>query len=128
MTRALGNIDIPIVALAKGGHAHEPQQGDRERIFRLNQPPKKLPNPSDGLFLIERIRDEAHRFTIAGYRGKHRKASISSALDTISGVGPIMKKKLLKAFGSVSKIRQASEGEVAKVVGLKLAKVLQDNL
>ncbi len=128
VTRALGNIDIPIVALAKGGHAHEPQQGDRERIFRLNQPPKKLPNPSDGLFLIERIRDEAHRFTIAGYRGKHRKASISSALDTISGVGPIMKKKLLKAFGSVSKIRQASEGEVAKVVGLKLAKVLQDNL
>jgi excinuclease ABC subunit C len=126
--RALGKIDIPIVALAKGGHAHEPQQGDRERIFRLNQPPKKLPNPSDGLFLIERIRDEAHRFTIAGYRGKHRKASIDSALDAIPGVGPTMKKKLLKAFGSVAKIRQASETDLVKVVGPKLATVVQDNL
>ena len=74
VTRALGKIEIPIVALAKAGHAHEPQQGDRERIFRLNQPPKKLPNPSDGLFLIERIRDEAHRFAIQYYRLRHRKS------------------------------------------------------
>ncbi len=128
VTRALGKIEIPIVALAKAGHAHEPQQGDRERIFRLNQPPKKLPNPSDGLFLIERIRDEAHRFTIAGYRGKHRKASIGSALDAIPGVGPMLKKKLLKAFGSVAKIRQATEADVAKVVGPKLAEKLMTNL
>lgn len=128
VTRVLGNIHVPIVALAKAGHSHEPQQGDRERIFRLNQPPKKLPNPSDGLFLIERIRDEAHRFTIAGYRGKHRKASIGSALDTIPGVGPTMKKKLLKAFGSVPKIRQATENDVARVVGPKLAEKIAMNL
>ena len=128
VTRALGKIEIPIVALAKAGHAHEPQQGDRERIFRLNHPPKKLPNPSDGLFLIERIRDEAHRFTIAGYRGKHRKASIGSALDSIPSVGPTMKKKLLKAFGSVAKIRQASESEIAKVVGPKLAEKILTKL
>lgn len=128
VTRTLGKIEIPIVALAKAGHAHEPQQGDRERIFRLNHPPKKLPNPSDGLFLIERIRDEAHRFTIAGYRGKHRKASIGSALDAIPGVGPTMKKKLLKAFGSVAKIRQAPELEIAKVVGPKLAEKILTNL
>ncbi|MEK7570419.1 MAG: excinuclease ABC subunit UvrC [Patescibacteria group bacterium] len=128
VTRALGKIHVPIVALAKAGHAHEPQQGDRERIFRIGKPPVKLPNPSDGLFLIERIRDEAHRFTIAGYRGKHRKASIGSALDTISGVGPTMKKKLLKTFGSVAKIRQAAEDDVAKVVGPKLAKTLQEKL
>ncbi len=128
VTRALGKIEIPIVALAKAGHAHEPQQGDRERIFLLNQPPKKLPNPSDGLFLIERIRDEAHRFTIAGYRGKHRKASIGSALDTIPGVGPTMKKKLLKAFGSVAKIRQATETDIAKVVGQALSKKIQESL
>ncbi|MEK7631898.1 MAG: excinuclease ABC subunit UvrC [Patescibacteria group bacterium] len=120
VTRALGKMETPIVALAKGGHAHEPQQGDRERIFRVGKPPVKLPNPSDGLFLIERIRDEAHRFTIAGYRGKHRKASIGSALDAIPGVGSTMKKKLLKAFGSVTKIRQASEAELVKVVGPKL--------
>ena len=128
VTRALGKIDTPIVALAKAGHAHEPQQGDRERIFRLNQPPKKLPNPSDGLFLIERIRDEAHRFTIAGFHGKHRKASIGSALDAIPGVGPTMKKKLLKAFGSVAKIRQATEADIAKVVGPKLAGKILANL
>jgi excinuclease ABC subunit C len=128
VTRALGKIEIPIVALAKAGHAHEPQQGDRERIFRLNHPPKKLPNPSDGLFLIERIRDEAHRFTIAGYRGKHRKASIRSVLDSIPGVGPTMKKKLLKAFGSVTKIRQATEAEVVKVVGPKLAEKILTKL
>ena len=128
VTRALGKIEIPIVALAKAGHAHEPKQGDRERIFRTGKPPVKLPNPSDGLFLIERIRDEAHRFTIAGYRGKHRKASIGSALDSIPGVGPTMKKKLLKAFGSVTKIRQASEADVAKVVGPKLAEKILTNL
>ncbi|MDP2789613.1 MAG: excinuclease ABC subunit UvrC [bacterium] len=128
VTRALGKIEIPIIALAKAGHAHEPQQGDRERIFRLNKPPKKLPNPSDGLFLIERIRDEAHRFTIAGYRGKHRKASIGSALDAIPGVGPTIKKKLLKAFGSVAKIRQATEADIAKVVGPKLAEKIISHL
>jgi len=128
VTRALGKIDVPIVALAKAGHAREPQQGDRERIFRIGKPPIKLPNPSDGLFLIERIRDEAHRFTIAGYRGKHRKASIGSALDTIAGVGPTTKKKLLKAFGSVAKIRQATEADLAKVVGPKLAENILTHL
>ncbi|MFA6954078.1 MAG: excinuclease ABC subunit UvrC [Patescibacteria group bacterium] len=122
------NFPIPIVAIAKGGHHHLPQQAEREKIFLPNQRAIKLPNPSDGLFLIERIRDEAHRFSIAGFHKKQVKASIKSALDEIPGLGPKTKKLLLNKFGSVTKIRQVNETELAKVVGLKLTKVIQDNL
>jgi excinuclease ABC subunit C len=122
------NFSIPMVALAKGGHSHEPQQGEREKIFQSDAPVIRLPNPSDGLFLIERIRDEAHRFTIAGFRGKHRKASIQSVLDNIPGIGPVMKKKLLKTFGSVGGIRKATDEELRRVIGLVLTKSLRDNL
>ncbi|MFA6042719.1 MAG: excinuclease ABC subunit UvrC [Patescibacteria group bacterium] len=122
------DVTVPIVALAKGGHAREPQQGEREKIFRPDAPTIRLQNPSDGLFLIERIRDEAHRFTIAGYRGKHRKASIQSALDTIPGIGPVMKKKLLQTFGSVAGVRRATDEELRQAVGPALFKVIREKL
>lgn len=122
------DVNVPIVALAKGGHAHEPQQGEREKIFRPDAPTIRLQNPSDGLFLIERIRDEAHRFTIAGYRGKHRKASIQSALDGVPGIGPVMKKKLLKIFGSVAGVRKATNEELRQAVGPALCKIIREKL
>ncbi|RJO58954.1 excinuclease ABC subunit UvrC [Candidatus Parcubacteria bacterium] len=125
----LGNkFSVPIVAIAKGGHQNLPQQADREKIFLPGRPPVKLPNPSDGLFLIERIRDEAHRFSIAGFRRKHQKAAVESALDEIHGLGPKHKKLLLSRFGSVKKIRQASEKELTNAVGPKLTEKLLENL
>ena len=121
-------FSIPIVALAKGGHQNLPQQADREKIFLPSQPAIKLPNPSDELFLIERIRDEAHRFSIAGFHKKHAKSAIRSVLDDIPGIGPKSKKLLLNKFGSVKKIRQAPEADLAKIIGPKLAQRILTNL
>lgn len=83
--------------------------------------PLALPRNSQGLFMMQRIRDEAHRFAITAHRNRRSKASLRSALDEIHGVGPARKKALLKAFGSVDAIRQASAQEIANVPGISQA-------
>lgn len=77
-----------------------------------------LPRRSEGLYLLQRIRDEAHRFAVAYHRQRRAKRSQSSALDAIEGLGPVKRKALLKHFGSVRKIRSATEGEIAGVKGI----------
>jgi hypothetical protein len=75
----------------------------------------------EALYLVQRIRDEAHRFAITFHRQVRAKSSIQSALDTIAGVGPKRKKALLKKFGSVKAIREASVEDVASTVGFTRA-------
>ncbi len=70
---------------------------------------------SPGRLLIQRLRDEAHRFAITFHRSLRAKALVHSALDDIAGVGPAMKKRLLRAFGSVEGVRQASLEELTAV-------------
>ena len=80
--------------------------------------PVILPRSSEGLYLLQRVRDEAHRFAIAYHRAKRGKAATSSALDDVPGLGPARRKALLKQFGSVRKLRAASIEEIAAVPGI----------
>ena len=80
--------------------------------------PVILPRSSEGLYLLQRVRDEAHRFAIAYHRAKRGKAATTSALDDVPGLGPARRKALLKQFGSVRKLRAASIEEIATVPGI----------
>jgi excinuclease ABC subunit C len=102
-----------------------------EEIFL---PGKKSPivlsKSSLGLRLLQRLRDEAHRFAVMYFRKVHKKRSYSSILDGVPGLGPKRRKILLKHFGSVQAIRQASLEQIQKVPGINrnLAKILKDSL
>jgi excinuclease ABC subunit C len=80
--------------------------------------PVILPRSSEGLYLLQRVRDEAHRFAIAYHRQKRGKAATASALDDIPGLGPARRTTLLKHFGSVRKLRAASIEEITAVPGI----------
>ena len=80
--------------------------------------PVILPRSSEGLYLLQRVRDEAHRFAIAYHRAKRGKAATTSALDDVPGLGPARRKALLKHFGSVRKLSAASIEEIAAVPGI----------
>lgn len=110
---------IPTVGLAKR----------LEELFRPGQKePLRLPSDSEGLFLLQRIRDEAHRFAIGAFRARHQKESSRSLLDEVPGIGPSFKKKLLARFGSVEGIMQANDDELAAVIGKKMIAELRRHL
>jgi excinuclease ABC subunit C len=77
-----------------------------------------LPRSSEGLYLLQRVRDEAHRFAIAYHRQKRGKAATASELDNVPGLGPARRTALIKHFGSVRKLRAASVEEIAAVPGI----------
>ena len=80
--------------------------------------PVILPRSSEGLYLLQRVRDEAHRFAITYHRQKRSKAATASVLDDVPGLGPARRAALLKHFGSVRKLRAASTEEIAAVPGI----------
>lgn len=100
---------VPVVGLAKQ---------EEEIFFPHKSEPLRLPRHSQGLYLMQRIRDEAHRFGITAHRKQRAKLGIASQLDSIPGIGPARRKALLKHFGSMDKIRQASVEEIAAVKGM----------
>ncbi|AAZ56054.1 excinuclease ABC subunit UvrC [Thermobifida fusca] len=77
-----------------------------------------LPRTSEGLYLLQRVRDEAHRFAISYHRRKRAKALTASVLDDIPGLGPVRRAALLKHFGSVRRLAQATAAEIAEVPGI----------
>ena len=91
--------------------------------------PVILPRNSDALFLIQRIRDEAHRFAIT-YQRQKRRNDIQSVLGEIPGLGPSRVRELLKHFGSVTRLRAAEAAEIAEVrgIGPGLAQLIVDRL
>jgi excinuclease ABC subunit C len=100
---------VPVIGLAKS----------HEEVFLPGRPdPVVLPRRSDGLFLIQRIRDEAHRVALNQHRSRRRRETLVSQLDAISGVGPARRKALVQAFGDVDGIRQASIEELMAVRGI----------
>ncbi|HCU99589.1 MAG TPA: excinuclease ABC subunit C, partial [Dehalococcoidia bacterium] len=106
--RELGVYDIPTVGLAK---RHE------ELFAPDEEAPVVLPRGSEALFLVQRVRDEAHRFAITYHRQVRRKAATASILDSIPGVGPKRKRALMRKFGAVKAVREASVDEIASTPG-----------
>ena len=107
--RAAGAPALPIIGLAK----------EQEEIFRPDQVESLvLPRTSQALYLIQRIRDEAHRFAITYHRSVRRRRTIVSALDRVPGIGPKRKRALLREFGSVPRIREASDADLLAVSGM----------
>ncbi|MEK6754310.1 MAG: excinuclease ABC subunit UvrC [Chloroflexota bacterium] len=100
---------VPVVGLAKQ---------EEEIFFPHNSQPLILPRHSQGLYLVQRIRDEAHRYGITAHRKKRTKLGLASQLDSIPGIGPTRRKALLKHFGSMDKIREATIEELAAVKGM----------
>lgn len=88
----------------------------------------KLPLNTNLVKLLQRIRDESHRFAVSYHSTLKTKRQTASKLDSIPGVGPLTKKKLIREFGSVRGVEAATEPELAKVVGTKLAKVIKQHL
>jgi excinuclease ABC subunit C len=108
----LGLGDLPVASLAKR----------EELIFVPGQrQPIALPRTSPVLQLVQRIRDEAHRFAIGFHRKTRAKRTVRSELDDVPGIGPARRRSLLSRFGSVRGVRGASEAELALVVGPKAA-------
>ncbi|HEY1866658.1 MAG TPA: excinuclease ABC subunit UvrC [Candidatus Cybelea sp.] len=100
---------LPVAGLAK----------EHEWLYVPNQSdPIVLPPNSPGLHLIQRIRDEAHRFALTYHRQRRTKSMTQSALDSLEGIGPIRKKRILAAFGSVAAVRRASLDEIVAIKGM----------
>jgi excinuclease ABC subunit C len=119
--------ELPVVGLAK----------ENEEIFvreratgRAQAEPVLLPRTSQAMYLVQRIRDEAHRFAITYHRNVRGRTGLRSALDEVQGIGPKRKRELLRRFGSVKGIRAATLEELAAVPGmtLKQARTLKSSL
>ncbi|MQW75053.1 excinuclease ABC subunit UvrC [Nocardioides sp. dk4132] len=105
----LGIDDIPVCGLAKR----------LEEVWVVGQEdPVILPRSSEGLYLLQRIRDEAHRFAITHHRNRRSRSMVESALDDVPGLGEVRRKTLMKYFGSLKKLRAASLEEIAQVPGI----------
>ncbi|MCB0905625.1 MAG: excinuclease ABC subunit UvrC, partial [Nocardioidaceae bacterium] len=105
----LGIDDIPICGLAKR----------LEEVWLPGEEdPVILPRSSEGLYLLQRVRDEAHRFAITHHRSRRSKTMVESLLDEVPGLGEVRRKTLLKHFGSLKRLRAASVEDVAQVPGI----------
>jgi excinuclease ABC subunit C len=92
-----------------------------EEVWVPSEPdPVIMPRNSDGLYLLQRVRDEAHRFAIAYHRQKRSRAMTASALDDVPGLGEVRRRALLREFGSVRRLRAATVAEVTEVPGIGL--------
>ncbi len=112
---------VPVAGLAK----------QQEELFLPQRPDSiLLPRHSQALYLVQRIRDEAHRFAITAHRKRRTKLGLASRLDAVPGIGPMRRKALLMRFGSIDRIQQAAVEELTQVPGitLELAQSLKSHL
>ncbi len=108
----LGLPDLPMCGLAK----------EREELVLPDRAePVVLPVTSQALYLVQRLRDEAHRFAITYHRSLRNRKTVRSALDDLPGVGPKRKRELLKVFGSAKRVREAPVEQIAAVPGIGAA-------
>lgn len=105
-------LEVPVIGLAK----------KMEEVYMPGRPePLRIPRDAEALYLLQRVRDEAHRFAVTYHRQLRSKSMVDSVLDEVPGIGPKRKKSLLKRFGSLKKIRAAEEAELAEIVPEKVA-------
>ena len=105
----LGVTDVALCGLAKR----------LEEVWLPGQEfPLILPRASEGLYLLQRVRDEAHRFAITHHRGRRSASMVESLLDAVPGLGEIRRKALIRAFGSLKRLRQATLEQIAEVPGI----------
>ncbi len=122
-TRVLADagLSIPAVGLAKRlEEVYFPDRAD----------PLLIPRGSEALFVLQHLRDEAHRFAVTYHRKKRAKRALASPLDDVAGVGPARKKALLKRFGSLAKLQRAEVDEIEATPGIgpELARAIHDRL
>jgi len=119
--------DITLVGVAKGP---DRRAGDETLILQQDQSETQLGIDSPALLLVQQIRDEAHRFAIAGHRGKRAKARKQSVLEEIRGLGPKRRKQLLMHFGGLRGLEQAGIKDIAGVPGIseQLAEAVYETL
>lgn len=110
----LGIEDVPLVGVAKGPD----RNAGRETFYLPDGREFTLPTNHAALFLVQRLRDEAHRFAIGAHRQRRAKAMTSSPLDDVPGIGPARKRALLMHFGTARAIRNASLEDIAKAPGV----------
>lgn len=118
-----GADKIPLIGLAKrfeDVYQYDPRTARSSAV--------SLAKDSVGSYLLQRIRDEAHRFAITYGRNLRRKRAPRSALDDLPGIGPTRKKQLLRKFGSVKRIKQASLAELEATIGKAAGKIVKENL
>ena len=107
----LGINEVPLASLAK----------ENEELFVPQVPePILLPRDSKALYLVQQLRDEAHRFAITYHRQRRSRASVRSAVDQIPGIGPKRRRMLLQRFGSAAGIREAKLDEIASIPGMTI--------
>ncbi len=110
-----GIENLRIVAIAKGP-ARKP--GMEQLFLPGRDSPLVLPADSPALHLVQRIRDEAHRFAIQGHRGQRGKARLGSVLDDIEGLGPMRRRDLLRNLGGLAQVKRAGVDELARIKGI----------
>jgi len=116
-----------LVAVAKGPGRHP----GRERLYlEGRKTPLKLPANSPALYLVQQLRDEAHRFAIAGHRARRHKRRTASPLEGIPGVGPKRRRELLRQFGGLQAVTRAGVDDLARVKGVsrRLAKLIYEHV
>ena len=108
----LGVTDVAVIGLAKR----------LEEVWVPSEPdPVIMPRNSEGLYLLQRIRDEAHRFAITYHRSKRSKRMTASALDSVRGLGEHRRKALVTHFGSLARLKEATVDEITAVPGIGVA-------
>jgi len=112
----LGLDDLPVVGLAKR---------EEELWIAAAPDPVRLSRHDAGLQLLQRIRDECHRFALSKHRARRTRRSLRGLLDEVPGIGPVRKRALMKRFGTVDAMREAADGELAEVVGPALVAPLR---
>jgi excinuclease ABC subunit C len=112
-------LDIPVIGLAK----------KMEEVYMPGRPePIRIPRDAEALYLLQQVRDEAHRFANTYHQQLRSKSMVDSILDDVPGVGPKRKKQLLRHFGSLKKMRAASRSDLTEVVPEQVASDLYSAL
>ena len=112
MLDELGITDVAVIGLAKR----------LEEVWVPSEPdPIIMPRNSEGLYLLQRVRDEAHRFAITYHRSKRSKRMTASALDSVPGLGEHRRKALVTHFGSIARLKEATVEQITAVPGIGVA-------